>query len=157
MSSGARDSSLDQIWSKLQPLFIAKRNQVFAVMNEHGLTPPHMQALTMLGDGPVRMRDIADVMVCDASYVTAIVDNLEHLGLATRRPSSVDRRVKEIALTPLGEETAAQISTEMSAPPPGLEQLCPADRAALARILGTLELDETQTLWPHIGRRAPGR
>jgi DNA-binding MarR family transcriptional regulator len=157
MPTSARDTSLDQIWSKLQPLFIAKRNQVFAVMNEHGLTPPHMQALTMLVDGPVRMRDIADLMVCDASYVTAIVDNLEHLGLATRQPSSVDRRVKEIALTPLGERTAAHIGAQMSAPPPGLEQLSHTDRAALARILGTLDLDETQALWPHIGRRAPNR
>ena len=151
------DPLLDQIWAKLQPLFIAKRDEFFEAMGRHGLTPPHGQTLTMLADGPLRMRDIADLMVCDASYVTAIVDNLEHLGLAERGPSATDRRVKEIALTARGRKAAADISRQMTSPPPSLERLAPADRKALARILDKLELDETQTLWPKPGWRGPKR
>ncbi|MCU1389072.1 MAG: MarR family transcriptional regulator [Ilumatobacteraceae bacterium] len=149
----APDPVLDQIWAKLQPLFLGKRDQFFAAMAHHGLTPPHGQTLTMLAAGPLRMRDIADLMVCDASYVTAIVDNLEDRGLAERRPSSTDRRVKEIALTPKGARAAADISQHMTAPPPALEQLAPADRKALARILAKLDLDETKTIWPKQVRR----
>ena len=144
---------LDQIWAKLQPLFLGKRTQFFEAMARHGLTPPHGQTLTMLAAGPLRMRDIADLMVCDASYVTAIVDNLEERGLAQRRPSSTDRRVKEIALTPKGVRAAADITQHMTAPPLALARLAPADRKALAKILAKLDLDETETLWPKLGRR----
>jgi DNA-binding MarR family transcriptional regulator len=109
----------------------------------------------MLADGPMRMRDIADLMICDASYVTAIVDNLENLGLAERRPSSVDRRVKEIALTTRGKAAADHIREQMTAPPPALEQLSAAERKALAKILDRLELDDTAGLWPKQAWRTP--
>lgn len=153
----ARDITLDQIWSKLQPLFVGKRDQFFAAIGKYDLTPPHGQALTMLADGPLRMRDIADLMICDASYVTAIVDNLENLGLAERRPSDVDRRVKEIALTARGTAAAAHIREQMSAPPAALEQLSTADRVALAKILAKIELDESEALWPKAAWRLPNR
>ena len=152
-----RDVILDHIWVRLQPLFVGKRNQFFAAMAKYELTPPHGQALTMLAEGPLRMRDIADLMICDASYVTAIVDNLEHLGLAERRPSSVDRRVKEIALTPRGRRAADDIREQMSSPPPALAQLSSADRRALAKILDRLELDESDSLWPKQSWRLPNR
>ena len=39
-------------------------------------------------------------MNCDASYITAMVDDLERAGYAERRAGPADRRVKTIALTP---------------------------------------------------------
>jgi len=143
-----RDATLDAIWSKLFPLFISKRDSFFRAMGAHGLTPPHGMALTMLIDGPQRMRDIADHMVCDASYVTAIVDRLEELGLATRQPSATDRRVKEIALTAKGREAAAEIQGQMSAAPAALDQLSTKDLATLAAILDKLEGPPVTHLWP---------
>ena len=141
------DASLELVWSKLQPLFVAKRDQFFAAINSYGLTPPHGQALAMLADGPKRMRDIADAMVCDASYVTVIVDNLEAKGFAVRQPSATDRRVKEIALTPSGHRAADKIQQMMTAPPKALEALSLADRKALAAIIAKLDLDDTPHLW----------
>src|SRR4051794_22290432 len=117
-------------------------------MATHGLTPPHGMALTMLIDGPVRMRDIADRMVCDASYVTAIVDRLEELGLASRQSNGADRRVKEIALTAKGRQAAAQIQSEMSAAPAALGQLSAKDLAALEEILDKLESAPVDPHWP---------
>ncbi|MCU1391820.1 MAG: Transcriptional regulator, MarR family [Ilumatobacteraceae bacterium] len=146
--SASPDPVLEHVWSRLQPLLIGKRDQFFAAMARHDLTPPHGQALTMLAEGPLRMRDIADLMICDASYVTAIVDNLEHRGLAERRTSAGDRRVKEIALTAKGKAAAAELHAQMISPPPVLEALSPADRKALAKILDKLDLDETEPLWP---------
>jgi DNA-binding MarR family transcriptional regulator len=133
------DAALRSAWSKLVPMFLSKREGFIRLIASHDLTPPHGMALTMLLDGPMRMRDIADRMVCDASYVTAIVDRLEQAGLAARQASSTDRRVKEIALTPAGIRAATAIKDEMSAPPAALRQLSSTDRATLARILGKLE------------------
>ena len=143
-----REAALDAIWSKLFPLFISKRDAFFSAMGGHGLTPPHGMALTMLIDGPRRMRDIADHMVCDASYVTAIVDRLEELGLATRQASATDRRVKEIALTGKGRTVAMEIQAHMSAAPAALRQLSAKDLADLAAILDKLESPPMVGLWP---------
>lgn len=145
--------ALDAIWSKLFPLFISKRDSFFRAMAAHGLTPPHGMALTMLVDGPQRMRDIAELMVCDASYVTAIVDRLEELGLASRQPSATDRRVKEIVLTTKGRLTATEIQETMSAAPDALGRLDADDLATLAAILDKLGLPAVPGLWPKSGFR----
>jgi DNA-binding MarR family transcriptional regulator len=153
--TGSADTTLGELWLKMLPLFVAKREAIFAAIVANGLTPPSGMALTMLRDRPMRMREIADAMVCDASYVTTIVDTFERLGLATREPSATDRRVKEIALTRRGRSVADEIHGAMTAPPAAMEQLSAADRSTLARILGKLELDETASVLPHIARAGP--
>ena len=152
-SATTRDESLELAWSKLQPLFFSKRDAFFEIIAAHGLTPSHGQALAVLTEGPMRMRDIADSLVCDASYVTAIVDNLEHLGFAIRQPSSTDRRVKEIALTERGRAVTAEIHAHMTTPPEALRQLSVADRRTLAGILAKLELEVPDSPWPRGNRR----
>lgn len=151
------DAMLRSAWSKLMPMFLSKREGFIRIIASHDLTPPHGMTLTMLVDGPLRMRDIADRMVCDASYVTAIVDRLEQAGLAVRQPSSTDRRVKEIALTPAGVRAATAIQDEMSAPPAALRQLSTTDRATLARILGKLEQPDAEKHHPRAAFHAHDR
>lgn len=126
---------LADVWARLLGLFITKRDTMFATMQELGLTPPHAHALSVLGDGPVRMRDMADRMMYDASYITAVVDRLEELGYAERRAGSTDRRVKEIALTDKGREASARIGTIMTAAPDELTKLSKAERATLAALV----------------------
>jgi len=132
------EAVLAQVWARLSGLFVDKRNRVFQILHDHGLTPPHGFALTMLAGGPVRMRDLADDMRCDASYITAIVDRLEEAGLVVRRPGQADRRVKEVALTAAGEEAAAGVTKAMTAPPAVLQRLSPADRRAMLEILSRI-------------------
>jgi DNA-binding MarR family transcriptional regulator len=147
------DPTLELIWSYLQPLFIHKRDSIFEGLAKHDLTPPHGQALTQLAAGPMRMRDMADHLMCDASYITVVVDNLENRGLAERRPSTTDRRVKEIALTDAGRVVAADIERIMSAPPEALAALSTHDRRVLADILSTLALDTSASMWAKPGHR----
>lgn len=130
------------LWSRLMTVFAMARDRLFAVLAQHALTPPHGFALSMLLDGPMRMRDMADGMTCDASYITAIVDRLEADGLAERRPSATDRRVKEIALTPAGDRVARDLHVAMTTPLPNLERLGPADRRALGRLLAKVVPDD---------------
>jgi DNA-binding MarR family transcriptional regulator len=116
-------------------LFFTKRDAMFSTLHEYGLTPPHAHALSVLASGPTRMRDLAEGMACDASYITGIVDRLEEVGLAERRPGIVDRRVKEIALTDRGIEAAARIGSTMSSAPVEFDTLSPAERHTLAKLL----------------------
>jgi DNA-binding MarR family transcriptional regulator len=130
----ARDD-LGEAWQLLAPLFLARRDAFFTALAELGLNPPHGHGLMTLAAGPTRMRDLAESMACDASYVTAVVDRLQELGYATRAESASDRRVREVALTAKGELVAERLRRHFAEPPPELTVLSATDRAALVRIL----------------------
>jgi len=70
----------------------------------------HIQlaALTALADGDVRMGDLATRLGLAESSVTRLVDRLEGVGLAARRPSAGDRRCVEAGLTPSDDEFLAR-------------------------------------------------
>lgn len=136
-----RGDDLAPSWLRMLALFIEKRDAMFDVLHGYGLTPPHAHALSVLATSPHRMRDIADSMTCDASYITAIVDRLESGGLAERRVSPTDRRVKEIALTERGTQVADEIRATMTSPPEAFALLSRADRAMLATLLAKIVPD----------------
>lgn len=129
---------MEEAWSRMMSLFFARRDYFFAELQHLSLTPPHGHALMSLRRGPVRMRDLADAMACDASYVTAVADRLEELGLADRRNAADDRRVRELVLTEKGEQVAQQLDAVFTDPPEQLAALSPADQAALLRIMRKL-------------------
>jgi DNA-binding MarR family transcriptional regulator len=150
-----RDQLAAEIWSRLLPLFVTKRDLLFRRLTEHGLTPPHGMALTMLIDEPRRMRDLAELMVCDASYVTAVVDRLEELGLAVRQPSATDRRVKDIVLTARGRQVAADVQSAMSDSPVEFGVLSAADLRTLRKIVGKLDVEPARgPTWPRPAQRS---
>ena len=132
---GGTDEQLAETWLRMMSLFFARRDQFFATLQQLSLTPPHGHALISLRHGPVRMRDMAEMMACDASYVTAVADRLDELGLAERRNAADDRRVRELALTPKGVRVAQQLDDVFTAPPEALHSLSAADRATLLRIM----------------------
>jgi MarR family transcriptional regulator, organic hydroperoxide resistance regulator len=63
-----------------------------------GIAPSDLLALFKL-DEVMTMKELAQHMGCDASFVTTIADTLERRGLARREPSLRDRRVKNLVLT----------------------------------------------------------
>lgn len=104
------------------------------IARELGLRPASFGALRML-DRPRTMSEIATVLHCDNSNVTGIVDGLEEKGLATRRPSAADRRVKLIELTAEGRKVRARLTRAVAKPPAWVERLSEADRRALRGLL----------------------
>ena len=134
--------ALVDVWGRLMTLFTAKRDAFLSLMRDYRLTPPHGIAIAQLVDGPLRMRDLADQMHCDASYITAIVDRLEQEGLATRQPSAGDRRVKEIALTERGREVGTTLNGAFTDPPRQLKLLSPKEQSQLAALLAKLVPDD---------------
>lgn len=135
MTGDGLDDPLGETWARMMSLFVDRRDAMFRLLAEHELTPPHAHALGMLRDGPQRMRDLAEHMSCDASYITAVVDRLEERGLAERRASAADRRAKEIALTPAGDRLATEIADTMRAVPAAFARLSRAERTTLAGLL----------------------
>ena len=87
-----------EAWDAMSRIFMATRGRMLTVARELDLSPPQMAALRFLRDGKP-MGELAEVMHCDNSNVTGIVDRLEQRGLVERRPAEHDRRVKLLVLT----------------------------------------------------------
>jgi MarR family transcriptional regulator, organic hydroperoxide resistance regulator len=129
---GAGEDSAREAWGLLAGLVYPPPFLAFA--RELGLRPPAFGALRLL-DQPRTMSEIAEVLHCDNSNVTGIVDGLEEKGLATRQPSPADRRVKLIALTPEGRKLRARLQRAVAKPPAWVERLPEEDRRTLRDVL----------------------
>jgi DNA-binding MarR family transcriptional regulator len=125
-----------EAWGALLDLTMGQRNRLLRVLQESGLTPGDLRALFALDqETPRPMRTLARAWACDASNVTWIVDRLESRGLVERRTPPSDRRVKTVALTPLGASTKAELFTRLHEPPADFLAL---DRATLQALRDAL-------------------
>src|SRR5579872_1620654 len=114
------DGAAGEAWRVMQRLlFDGHGHDMMAkACAEAGTPPAAMKALIHLSpDVPTPMRDIASHFGIDASYVTALVDDLENSGLAERRPHPSDRRIKTVVLTPAGAEVQQRVMAVMATPP----------------------------------------
>jgi DNA-binding MarR family transcriptional regulator len=105
-----------------------------AIARELDLRPAAFGTLKML-DRPRAMSEVAEALQCDNSNVTGIVDSLEEKGLARRRPSEEDRRVKLIELTPEGQRVHARLAEAFATPPSWVEVLSVEDQRTLRDVL----------------------
>lgn len=130
------DDELQVAWRLLMELVLNQRWRWPEVSAKLGISQAGLRALLAIDPAEPRpMRDLAQAMNCDASYVTAMVDDLERAGLAKRQPALADRRVKTVVLTQKGRRALRTVQDELMSPPPELADLPPAQRASLARIL----------------------
>jgi DNA-binding MarR family transcriptional regulator len=100
-----------------------------------GLTSSQAKTLTVLRRAPASMRSLAHTLACDASNVTGIIDRLEKRDLVRREVSPTDRRVKNVALTEVGQKAIDTIRERMEQTQTGLDQLSDEERAELFRLL----------------------
>jgi MarR family transcriptional regulator, organic hydroperoxide resistance regulator len=105
-----------------------------AIAREFDLRPSLFAALRAL-EQPRTMGQLAQMLHCDNSNVTGIVDSLEDKALAVRKPSEVDRRIKVVELSGQGEALLRRLSREVAKPPAWVEDLSPDDQKALRDIL----------------------
>ena len=110
-------------------------------MSGCGLSLARTKVLRRLREqGPVRQSSLAADFGLSPHSITDIVDGLERLGLAERRPDATDRRAKLVAITDAGEVclSVANASRERA-----LTQifgsLSEEDRATLLRLLDRLD------------------
>jgi len=129
--AGAGDLA-SEAWGLLIPLVYPPR--FLEIARKLGVTAPILGAMRFL-DEPRTMGEMAELLRCDPSNVTGIVDALEAKGLAERRPSEVDRRVKAVVLTRRGSKLRTRTMAEMRKPPPWLQGLSSADQRKLRDVL----------------------
>jgi DNA-binding MarR family transcriptional regulator len=126
----------DEAWALLRELAMAQRGAMLAVAAELQLSPPQLFALQALRDDePAPMNGLADVLRCDASNVTGLIDRLEARGLVERRPAPHDRRVRHLVLTDAGRRLRAAVAERLSRPPAGLSALSDAETRRLRDLL----------------------
>jgi DNA-binding MarR family transcriptional regulator len=130
--SSAGGGLAGEAWGLLVPLVYPPR--FIEIAHKLGVTPSLLGALRFL-EQPQTMGRMAELLRCDPSNVTGIVDALEDRDLAARKPSADDRRVKEIELTAAGKRLRARAVEEMYKPPAWIESLTPTDQRALRDIL----------------------
>jgi DNA-binding MarR family transcriptional regulator len=148
-----------EAWKIIQDLMMEgeAHDRVHGICASFGLTPGLAKALVHLSPGPgIAMHELAEQWGCDASYVTALVDGLEQRGLAERRPSPLDRRVKAVALTEAGAGAKSEVLDRLREPPKAFEVLSPAEQRQLRDLLAKLasadaRLSEARARSRHIG------
>jgi DNA-binding MarR family transcriptional regulator len=135
--------------------YLAVHHRMFRAVNDQmsecGLSMARTKVLMRLREqGPTRQSVLAADLGLSPHSITDIVDALERLGLAERRPDATDRRAKLVAITDAGESS---LDVARSTRERLLRQIFGAldqeDRATFVRLLDVLD-NATRPLvtWP---------
>ena len=87
--------------------YLAVQHRMFRAVNDEmsgcGLSMARTKVLRRLHEGPARQSVLAADFGLSPHSITDLVDGLERLGMAERRPDPADRRAKLVAITDAGE------------------------------------------------------
>ena len=137
MNRGEGDAC--RAWQLLVKFFFAQREHLPSSSAEGDLSPAQCHLLHLIEPGQgLAMGRLAQMLSCDASNITGLVDRLEARGLVQRRPSPDDRRVKVLQLTPTGLRIRAQLLRRMTGRAFPLSRLPTDQQRALVKILESL-------------------
>jgi len=124
-----------------------------------GVSPRGHSVLATALSGAYTQTELARIVGLDKTTMVVTLDELEAAGLAERRPSATDRRVRVIAVTEAGERKVRE--AEEIAERTNADVLCaldPEEReaflGALARLVGE-RLSEPVACAKPVRRRAP--
>jgi DNA-binding MarR family transcriptional regulator len=99
-----------------------------------GIAPHDLLALFKL-EGGLAMKELAQRMGCDASFVTAVADTLEKRGFIRREPGQRDRRIKHLVLTPEGASAKERMMAQLAAKMPWCYALDDDERRCFLSLL----------------------
>ncbi|MYW97569.1 TetR family transcriptional regulator [Amycolatopsis rubida] len=138
------DVSAFAVFRRLHRCSALYRAAVSRTVEEQGITLAAFDVLTELWRaGPPHRRavgEIAESVPLSPSSVTLRADQLEEAGLVTRERDGLDRRVVHLRLTEAGQDLVDRVSRgPFAGDEEFLRIMGPAERAALARLLGLLE------------------
>jgi DNA-binding MarR family transcriptional regulator len=118
----------------MRRLFAEQRRRFLLAAAEARLQPAQAGALLQL-DEPLPMHELANLLGCDSSNVTGLIDRLQTRGLVERRPSVDDRRVRHVVLTPAGRRLRQELLDTVGRPMGGFERLSDAQQRQLRDLL----------------------
>ncbi|HND11946.1 MAG TPA: MarR family transcriptional regulator [Pseudomonadota bacterium] len=120
---------------KFFALLLRHRAYFQGLVQELGLSPPHVLVIQHLSDGALTMRELSVRTVCEPSHLTGLVDKLEERKLVIRKVDPNDRRSKLVSLTRTGRTFRDKLMARMGAPVPWMFTLSEADQAQLLSII----------------------
>ena len=142
-----------EVWRLMLDTAMAQFGRASGILQQYGLTPGHLKLLLQIDEGDGRpMGSLAHLFNCDASTMTWLVDRLEERGFVERRNLPTDRRVKAVALTPLGVETKAKLVEHLYRPP---SELLTLDRDSLEGLKDALTKIQESTPRPEFPQAVP--
>jgi DNA-binding MarR family transcriptional regulator len=109
-----------------------------AIAAKAAIAPPDLVALLKL-DEACPMKELAQRMGCDASFVTSVADNLEKRGFVRREPSVRDRRVKNLVLTEEGQAARERLLAEVAQKMPWAYALNEGERRCFLGLLQKMQ------------------
>ena len=133
--------------------------ELTAALEQLGISPRAHCVLSAAATGEHTQTELAQMIGLDKTTLLVTLDELEAPGLAERRPSEKDRRVRVIAVTKAGESKLAEaekIADRVQADV--LEALSPDERKVFVDALGRLVSDRLAkpVVCAHpVRRRAP--
>jgi DNA-binding MarR family transcriptional regulator len=104
------------------------------IATEFGVAPHDLLAMFKL-EGVLSMKELAQQMGCDASFITTVADTLERRGFVRREPSQRDRRVKNLVLTEEGIAAKERLMRELAAEMPWSYALDDGERRCFLTLL----------------------
>ncbi len=143
MSAGPADAVPDcrdgaatarAVWRLMSELVLDNQRRR-EVADAAGLSFGRVRAVRRVARRPMSMREFAAAMGIDPPNATVVVDDLESLGLVSRRPHPTDGRAKVLEATPKGRDLARQAEAILAIPPPALAALGSEELETLRRIL----------------------
>lgn len=88
--------------------------ELAAALESVGLTPREHEVLTAAAGGEHTQGELGRIVGLDKTTMVVTLDELEAAGLAERRPSPSDRRVRVIAVTAAGRRKCARADQVIS-------------------------------------------
>ncbi|MGH6672678.1 MAG: MarR family winged helix-turn-helix transcriptional regulator [Xanthobacteraceae bacterium] len=142
---------------------VRRLDQIFAwataevLEAEETETPQQYAAIAVLDDFPgIDQRRLATLMGLDRTTVGHLVDRLEAKGLLKRDVSGVDRRARELRLTPHGKKTRQKLRPKVvKAQAQVLSPLAAAEQDMLIDLLIRIVKANEVNARPGAGRRKP--
>jgi DNA-binding MarR family transcriptional regulator len=117
----------------------ALTTELTAALEKKGMSPRAHSVLATAMTGEYTQSEVARMVGLDKTTMVVTLDELEAAGLAARKPSPGDRRVRVIAVTSAGRRKVREAETIMDQVREDvLSGLDPEDRSAFLRALGSL-------------------
>jgi len=106
------DITAEIICQDIMSLLGRFKQELARIADERGLTQVQLSAIYMIHQhGELAMGKVANVLHCDPSNVTGIIDRLVSHNLVTRQECPTDRRAKTITLTEEGHKLIHEITS----------------------------------------------
>ncbi len=134
-------SSAAEVWSLLRTLFGQQRRRFLIAASDLDLHPAQAGALLQLAS-PLPMNELAELLACDNSNVTGLIDRLEARGLVARQSSPHDRRVKHVVLTEAGRRLRERMLDRVGQPTRGFQRLSGLEQRQLGDLLRKVLKDD---------------